>query len=99
MKEHLNNILIDLDLLLKGENYKYNKFDLEKIRSIATDFIKHLEDSKDISLIELDKVKILSDMVYDLNYDNTFSKITDHISNELYAFEFLLQEKLKKRDI
>ncbi|MDD2203066.1 MAG: hypothetical protein PHT75_01245 [Bacilli bacterium] len=99
MKEHLNNILIDLDLLFKDENYKYNKFDLEKIRNVVTEFIKHLEDSEDILLIELDKVKILSDMVYDLNYNNTFSKITDHISNELYAFEFLLQEELRKKEI
>ncbi len=99
MKEHLNNILIDLDLLFKDENYKYNKFDLEKIRNVVTEFIKHLEDSEDILLIELDKVKILSDIVYDLNYNNTFSKITDHISNELYAFEFLLQEELRKKEI
>lgn len=96
MKEHLKNILIDINLLINDKNYKYNKLDLEKIKSILSDFIKILEDSKDICLIELDKVKILSDTVYDLNLNNNFSKLTDHISNELYAFEFLLQAELLK---
>lgn len=35
-------------------------------------------------------------MVYDLNYNNDFCSLTDHISNELYSFEFLLEEKLKE---
>ena len=34
-------------------------------------------------------------MVYELNVNNNFSFLTDHISNELFAFEFLLQEELK----
>lgn len=34
-------------------------------------------------------------MVYDLNYDNSFSSLTDHITNELYAFMFDLQEEIK----
>ncbi len=31
-------------------------------------------------------------MIYQLNLDNTFSELTDHISNEFYAFEFLLEK-------
>ena len=39
---------------------------------------------------------LLPNLTYEINYENLFSELTDYISNELYAFEFLLQEKLKK---
>ena len=42
--------------------------------------------------IDLKKVKTISEMIYQLNLDNTFSELTDHISNEFYAFEFLLEK-------
>ena len=35
-------------------------------------------------------------MIYQLNLDNTFSELTDHISNEFYAFEFLLEQNIKE---
>ena len=43
-----------------------------------------------------EKIKIISNMIYQLNIDNTFSKLTDHISNEFYAFEFILEQKIKE---
>ena len=46
--------------------------------------------------IDLKKVKTISEMIYQLNLDNTFSELTDHISNEFYAFEFLLEQNIKE---
>ena len=48
-----------------------------------------------LSSIDTNKVKKISEQIYQLNYDNTFSQLTDHISNEFYAFEFLMIEKMK----
>ena len=39
---------------------------------------------------------MVSDNIYQLNVDNDFSKVTDHISNEFYAYEFLLEQKIKE---
>ena len=49
--------------------------------------------------IDLKKVKTISEMIYQLNLDNTFSELTDHISNEFYAFEFLLEQNIKEGKI
>ena len=46
--------------------------------------------------INLDKINTISNTIYELNVDNTFSELTDHISNEFYAFEFLLEQKIKE---
>ena len=48
--------------------------------------------------IDLKKVKEISEIIYDLNNDNLFSDFTDSISTEYYAFQFLLQEKLKGKE-
>ena len=47
--------------------------------------------------IDLKKVKMISKIIYELNIDNTFSELTDHISNEFYAFEFMLEQKIKEK--
>ena len=46
--------------------------------------------------IDLDKVKMISQINYQLNIDNTFSELTDHISDEFYAFEFMLKKSRKE---
>ena len=50
--------------------------------------------SKDIINLDYNKVKKLSNEIYDLNMNNDFSLETDYISNEFYAIEFLLEEEL-----
>ena len=87
MIEHLNNIISDIDLIKKS--YKYN---LENID------IKNLEDNinKLKENIDLDIVNMISGIIYELNLQNDFSNLTDHISNEFYAFEFMLEQKIKE---
>lgn len=87
MIEHLNNIINDIDLIKKS--YKYN---LENID------IKNLEDNinKLKENIDLDIVNMISGIIYELNLQNDFSNLTDHISNEFYAFEFMLEQKIKE---
>ena len=46
--------------------------------------------------IDLEKVDTIAKIIYQLNLDNSFSNLTDHISNEFYAFEFMLEKKIKK---
>ena len=97
MVNHFEKILTNIDLILKSKEHKYNKASIEKIKKIVMALKITLEESDDIMLIDLNKVKYLSNAVYDLNYNNEFSEITECISNELYAFEFILQEELKRR--
>lgn len=49
-------------------------------------------------MIDLEKLKEISNIIFELNCDNLFSDSTDYISNELYAFEFLLQEKMERSE-
>lgn len=99
MLEHLNNILKDIDLLLNDNKYKIDNKKVNTVREYVQSFKEILKKSNDILLIDLLKVKEVSNLIYDLNNDNLFSTLTDHISNELYAFEFLLQEELKRKEI
>ena len=91
--KHLTNILNDIDLLLNNSDYKINNKNI----NIVKENIKSFKDSldNDVLLINLSKLNETSNLIYELNTENSFSKLTDHISNEFYAFEFLLQEELK----
>ena len=93
MIQHLNNILVDIKLLKKSSN------DNEKeIIKFIENWIIEIRDQlvmEKLSSIDTNKVKKISEQIYQLNYDNTFSQLTDHISNEFYAFEFLMIEKMK----
>ena len=46
-------------------------------------------------IIDLTKVDTTAKIIYQLNLNNYFSDLTDHISNEFYAFEFMLEKKIK----
>ena len=98
MLKHLDNILVKIDLLSKNviSELKYNLEDLERVKNIITQFKDILKNKKNIFLIDLEKLKEISNIIFELNCDNLFSDSTDYISNELYAFEFLLQEKWKE---
>lgn len=99
MIKHLDNILIKIDLMSETNNYKL-KYDfnvIKQLKNTLTEF-KNIFQNNNIMAIDLKKVKEVSEIIYDLNYDNLFSDFTDSISNEYYAFEFLLQEKLKEKE-
>ena len=100
MLEHLDNILVKVDLLSEKDNseLKYNLDDLEKVKNTIIEFKDILKNEKNIFLIDLKKLKEISNIIFELNSNNLFSEFTDYISNELYAFEFLLQEKIKKKE-
>ena len=98
MIKHLDNILVKIDLLSENNNYEL-KYDFDVIKSVRQT-IREFKDilQKNIMAIDLQKVKEISEIIYDLNNDNLFSDFTDSISTEYYAFQFLLQEKLKGKE-
>lgn len=98
MIKHLDNILVKIDLWSENNNYEL-KYDFDVIKSVRQT-IREFKDilQKNIMAIDLQKVKEISEIIYDLNNDNLFSDFTDSISTEYYAFQFLLQEKLKGKE-
>ena len=86
MIEHLNNILKDIELLKNSNDYNLDNINIDNFESS----INSLKEK-----IDLENVKITAKIIYQLNIDNTFSILTDHISNEFYAFEFILEQKIK----
>lgn len=93
MLEHLDNVIEDIQKIKKYICNLENTdiYELEKIIIEIKESLK--------KAIDLKKVKMVSEMIYQLNIDNTFSELTDHISNEFYAFEFLLEQSIKEGKI
>lgn len=87
MLEHLNNIINDINLIKKSNKYNLCHIDINLLEKNIIELKKN---------IDLEKVKKISETIYELNVDNTFSELTDHISNEFYAFEFILEQKIKE---
>lgn len=96
---HLDNVLQDIDLLLKDNNYQFNDKKIAIIKENLLNFKENLGENGGVLFIDLSKVKEVSNLIYELNNDNSFSTLTDHISTEFYAFEFLLQEELKRKEV
>ncbi len=90
MIEHLNNILKDIELLKNSNDYNLDNINIDNFESS----INSLKEK-----IDLENVKITAKIIYQLNIDNTFSILTDHISNEFYAFEFILEQKIKEKKL
>ena len=91
---HLDNIIKKINSLSTdtSSDIKVDWKAIQKIKKTLSEFIIILKNQNNISGINLENLKNVSDMVYDLNDNNLFSDFTDYISNELYAFEFLLQQ-------
>ena len=90
MLEHLNNIINDI-ALIKQNNYNLEHIDINLLENSIIELKTGLEKN-----IDFKKIKEISNIIYELNTNNTFSKLTDHISNEFYAFEFMLEQKIKE---
>lgn len=97
MKEHLEHILLDINKILEDDSNKYIIDNINEIKLNIVSLKEKIITKEDLLMLDLKALKKLSNMIYDLNYNNNFSTLTDHISNELFAFEFLLQEELKKQ--
>ena len=93
MLEHLNNIINDI-ALIKQNNYNLEHIDINLLENSIIELKTRLEKN-----IDFKKIKEISNIIYELNIDNTFSELTDHISNEFYAFEFMLEQKNKKEKV
>lgn len=96
MKVHLEQILLDINKILEDNSNKYIINNIHEINSNIIDLRNKIINMEDLLILDFKVLKKLENMVYDLNYNNNFSSLTDHISNEFFAFEFLLQEELKK---
>ena len=92
MSEHLENIINDINMIKKTNKYNLENIDITFLENSIIELKMNLEDK-----IDLEKIKIISNIIYQLNIDNTFSELTDHISNEFYAFEFILEQKIKEK--
>ena len=90
MLEHLENIIDDIKLIKKSDKYNLEHIDIDLLEMSIIQLKNDLDKN-----INLDKINTISNTIYELNVDNTFSELTDHISNEFYAFEFLLEQKIK----
>ena len=90
MLEHLDNILKDIELLKNSNDYNLDNINIDNFESSIISLKKK---------IDLEKIKIISKIIYQLNIDNIFSILTYHISNEFYAFEFILEQKIKERKL
>jgi len=91
MNIHLHNVLVGIDRFCSVKKNDSNiMYICEKIKKII-----NCLSMDSIDLIDLEIVKNISNKIYDLNFNNSFSEITDYISNEYYVFEFILQENLK----
>ena len=91
MLEHLENIINDINLIKTANKYKLENIDISFLENSIIELKTKLEEKIDFA-----KIKTISKMIYQLNIDNTFSELTDHISNEFYAFEFMLEQKIKE---
>ncbi len=94
MLEHLNNIINDINLIKKMNNYNLEHIDFDFLEKSIIELKMNLEKN-----IDLEKINMISNIIYQLNVNNTFSELTDHISNEFYAFEFMLEQKIKEGKI
>lgn len=94
MLEHLDNIIDDINLIKKANKYNLEHIDIELLEKGIITLKMELGEN-----IDLNKVNAISKAIYELNMDNTFSELTDHISNEFYAFEFMLEQKIKEEKI
>ncbi len=90
MLEHLESIINDIKLIKKSDKYNLEHIDINLLEMSIIELKNDLDKN-----INLDKINTISNTIYELNVDNTFSELTDHISNEFYAFEFLLEQKVK----
>lgn len=91
MLEHLENIINDIKLIKKSDKYNLEHIDIDLLEMSIIQLKNDLDKN-----INLDKINTISNTIYELNVNNTFSELTDHISNEFYAFEFLLEQKIKE---
>lgn len=91
MLEHLENIINDIKLIKKSNKYNLEHIDIDLLEMSIIELKNDLDKN-----INLDKINTISNTIYELNVNNTFSELTDHINNEFYAFEFLLEQKIKE---
>lgn len=91
MSEHLDNIINDIDLIKKADNYNLKQINIDFLEKNIIELKNMLSNN-----IDLEKVDTIAKIIYQLNLDNSFSNLTNHISNEFYAFEFMLEKKIKK---
>ncbi len=97
MALHLENILKILKDLESNMCYS-NQLDIIKTLQIKIEYIiTEIIELKRVNQINLKEIGNISDIIYNFNVKNVFSRETDKISNEYYAFQFLLEEYIKDK--
>lgn len=84
MIENLDNIIKSIDSI------EFEYVDLKLLKQSIIELKLNLD-----KFVDLEKVNMISKMIYDLNVGSNFSNKIDYISNEFYSFEYLLQEKIR----
>lgn len=71
MIEHLNNIINAINLIKKSSKYNLENIDIKNLEDNINKLKKNLD---------IDIVNEISGIIYELNLQNDFSNLTDHIS-------------------
>lgn len=71
MIEHLNNIINAINLIKKSSKYNLENIDIKNLEDNINKLKKNLD---------IDIVNDISGIIYELNLQNDFSNLTDHIS-------------------
>ena len=69
MLEHLENIINDINLIKKENKYNLENIDINFLENGINELKRQIGKKMDF-----EKIKIISNMIYQLNIDNTFSK-------------------------
>lgn len=92
----MNNIVLEMNNHLQNIlNYLNADKNNETKNNIRTQVKILKEQMNEIKNIDYKLVKLISDNIYLLNLTNDFSEETELISNEYYAFQFLLEKLIK----
>lgn len=93
MKEHLDNIVNKLDILSSNKSILFNDNDIIQIKIIINNINKLFDEN---NLLEIAKLyDELNNYIYNINLMNNQIPDTDYLMNQLYAFGYLLQDKIK----
>jgi len=92
----MNNIVLEMNNHLQNIlNYLNADKNNETKNNIRTQVKILKEQMNEIKNIDYKLVKLISDNIYLLNLTNDFSEEIELISNEYYAFQFLLEKLIK----
>ena len=95
--DEINNVILEMNNHLKNILNYLNADKVNESKNIIRAQVEILkEQMNEIKNIDYKLIKLIADNIYELNLTNDFSEETEYISNEYYAFQFLLEKLIKE---